>query len=86
MNESFTQSVYAIRDEHGTFFAGFNATLGKADVSAVATKAKWFTNRYDIKLRPGETLVELKIDPEAGVVSISEPFRPRKRTDKPVSK
>lgn len=83
INEPFTHSFYAVRNADGKFFAGFNSQENKASHVDGPNKAKWFSNRFEIPLRPTETLVEIKVDPEAGVVSVSEPFRPRKRTKTP---
>lgn len=79
-SEIFTHSFYAVKGADGKFFAGFNAQEGKPSHVDGPLRAKWFSNRFEIPLRPTETLVEIKVDPEAGVVSVSEPFRPRKRT------
>ena len=84
--EKFTHSLYAVRGADGQFFAGFNAAENKPSHVSDPLLAKWFSNRFEIPLRPAETLVELKVDPKAGVVSISEPFRPRTRAAKTVAK
>ena len=84
--EKFTHSFYAVKGADGKFFAGFNAAENKPSHVDGPMRAKWFSNRFEIPLRPAETLVEIKVDPEAGVVSVSEPFRPRKRASKQVSK
>lgn len=75
----FTHSFYAVRHATGKFFAGFNAVENKASTVEDPNTAKWFSNRFEIPLRPAETLVEIKVDPTKGVVSVSEPFRPKKR-------
>ena len=81
--EAFTHSFYAVKGIDGKYFAGFNPAEQKATQVEDPRVAKWFSNRFDIPLRPNETLVELKVDPNKGVVSISEPFRPRKRAKTP---
>ncbi len=82
-NEAFTHSFYAVQCADGKFFAGFNPKENKASHVDGPEAAKWFSNRFDILLRPTESLVEIKVDPEKGVVSVSEPFRPRKRAKTP---
>ena len=85
-NEIFTHSFYAVKGADGKFFAGFNAQENCPSHVEDAKRAKWFSNRFEIPLRPQETLVEIKVSPDSGVVSISEPFRPRKRPAKPAAK
>ena len=77
----FVHSFYAVKDGEGKFFAGFNAVDKKAVRVDSPLTAKWFSNRFDIRLRPNETLVGIKVDPQVGVVHVSEPFRPRKRVE-----
>lgn len=84
--EKFTHSFYAVKGADGKFFAGFNAIEKKPAHVDTPMTAKWFSNRFEIPLRPTETLVEIKVDPNQGVVSVSEPFRPRKRTKAPIVK
>ena len=78
--EAFTHSFYAVKGADNKYFAGFNPAENKASLVDSPETAKWFSNRFEIRLRPNEMLVEIKVDPKKGVVSISEPFRPRKRT------
>lgn len=84
--EEFTHSFYAVKGADDKFFAGFNPAENKASQVDDPCVAKWFSNRFEIPLRPTETLVEIKVSPKKGVVSISEPFRPRKRTASKVTK
>lgn len=79
-SEAFTHSFYAVKGADDKYFAGFNPAENKATLVDSPETAKWFSNRFEIRLRPNEMLVEIKVDPKKGVVSISEPFRPRKRT------
>ncbi len=76
----FTHSFYAVKGADNKYFGGFNPAENKATLVDSPEVAKWFSNRFEIRLRPNEMLVEIKVDPKKGVVSISEPFRPRKRT------
>lgn len=77
--EVFTHSFYAVRIDEHKFFAGFDAENSQTRIVPSHETAKWFSDRNTIRLRPNETLVEIKVDPRKGVVSVSEPFRPRKR-------
>lgn len=72
-------SLYVVKSADGSYFAGFDATQGKANFVADPLAAKKFTNKYDIKIRPEETLVELKVDLNKSAVQVSEPFRPHRR-------
>ena len=72
-------SLYVVKTADGSFFGGYDAEKAKANFVADPREAKKFTNKYDIKLRPEETLVELKVDLAKVDVSVSEPFRPHRR-------
>ena len=72
-------SLYVVKSADGSYFAGFDAGQGKANFVADPLGAKKFTNKYDIKIRPEETLVELKVDLSKSAVQVSEPFRPHRR-------
>lgn len=72
-------SLYVVKSADGNYFAGFDAEKGKANFVADPLAAKKFTNKYDIKIRPEETLVELKVDLRTAPVQVSEPFRPHRR-------
>ena len=74
-----TVSLYVVKGVEGNYFAGFDASKGKANFVDDPRKAKTFTNKYDIKLRPNENLVEMSIDLMAVDLKISEPFRPQRR-------
>lgn len=75
-----SHNFYAIQTADGKFFAGFNPELGKADFVDNPLDAKLFNNKYEIKLRPQERLVEYSIELSKDNVTLSEPFRPKKRT------
>ena len=81
-----TVSLYVVKSVNGSYFAGYDAAKGQANFVADPREGKKFTNKYDIKLRPDETLVELTIDLSKVEVKISEPFRPHRRTIKQVQK
>ena len=74
-----TISLYVVKTTNGTYFAGFDTAKQQASFVENPIEAKIFTNKYDIKLRPEETLVELSIDLSKADVQISEPFRPQHR-------
>jgi aconitase A len=83
MNENnATVSLYVVKSANGSYFAGFDAAKGQANFVTDPREGKKFTNKYDIKLRPEETLVELAIDLSKVEVKISEPFRPHRRAPK----
>lgn len=72
-------SLYVVRTPEGKFFGGFDPSKGKANFVEDARLGKKFTNKYDIKLRPDESLVELIVDLSHSDVKMSEPFRPHRR-------
>ena len=78
-NNKSTVSLYVVKGADGSFFGGFDANKGKSSFVAEAIDAKKFTNKYDIKLRPEEMLVEISVDLSKVNVNVSEPFRPHRR-------
>lgn len=72
-------SLYVVKSAAGDFFAGYDSSQNKATFVSEPINAKKFTNKYDIKLRPEETLVELTVDLSKVQVGVSEPFRPHRR-------
>ena len=74
-----TVSLYVVKGAEGNYFAGFDASKGKANFVSNPVEAKKFTNKYDIKLRPDENLVEIVVDLGKVETKISEPFRPQRR-------
>ena len=77
-----TVSLYVVKSVNGNYFAGFDASKGQANFVDDPKAAKRFSNKYDIKLRPDEMLVELTVDLAKCDVKISEPFRPHRRVPK----
>jgi hypothetical protein len=75
-------SLYVVKTPNGDYFAGFDTEKGKANFETDPRKAKMFSNKYNIKLRPQEMLVELVIDLMKSDVKVSEPFRPARRINK----
>lgn len=72
-------SLYVVKNSQEQFFAGFDVVEKKANFVEDPIFAKKFTNKYDIKLRPDEALVELTIDLSKIDVVKSEPFRLHRR-------
>lgn len=76
-------SLYAIvRDQDGRFFGGFNPEKGEPVIVDDIFSAKLFSNKFDIRIRPDEKIVEVTIDLTPQNVTISAPFRPRMKTDR----
>ncbi len=72
-------SLYVVKNSTGSYFGGYDATKKQANMVEDPLKAKKFTNKHDIKLRPDETVVELTVDLAKSAVGVSEPFRPQRR-------
>lgn len=81
MNENTNAmvSLYVVRGASGTYFAGFDTAQNKANFVTDPKEGKKFTNKFDVKLRPDETLVELSVDLSKVEVAVSEPFRPHRK-------
>lgn len=82
IENSAVVSLYVVKNGNGGFFAGFNSAENKASFVSDPLSAKKFTNKYDVKLRPDEALVELTVDLSKVNVAISEPFRPHRRVQR----
>lgn len=76
---SASVSLYVVKSGNNQFFAGFDVENRRASFVDDARFAKKFTNKYDIKLRPDEMLVELQVELTSSNVKLSEPFRPQRR-------
>lgn len=79
---SFTEnagivSLYVVRGSNEKYFGGYDSQSKKAVFVDNPLHAKKFTNKYDVKLRPEETLVEISVDLEKSHHVISSPFRPQ---------
>jgi hypothetical protein len=74
-------SLYIVKREDGNYFAGYDANKKVAMTVSSPLEAKKFTNKYDIKLRPNEKLVEMSWDLSkvAEFAKLSEPFRPHRK-------
>lgn len=76
-------SLYIVKKPSGEFLGGFDADIGKPVLVTNPLLAKKFSNKYDIKLRPDELVVELTVDLAHSDVNISDPFRPHRRVKSP---
>jgi hypothetical protein len=74
-------ALYAVLNEDGTYFAGFDPLKGEAVKVVDPLRAKLFTNKFKASLRPGEQLVELLVTLSLDNTHVSKPFRPKRRTD-----
>jgi hypothetical protein len=74
---------YAVVSPDGKFFAGYDPEQGKAAFTENPLDAKLFTNKYEIKLRPQETLVEYTVELSKSNTVLSNQFRPKKRATPP---
>lgn len=72
-------SLYVVKKPSGEYLGGFDASKGQPVLVTNPLLAKKFSNKYDIKLRPDELLVELTVDLAAANVAVSDPFRPHRR-------
>lgn len=71
-----TVSLYAVVAVGGKFFAGFDTQKKTTVFTDSIMQAKLFSNKHDIKLRPGEQLVEVKLNMTHENSTVSAPFRP----------
>lgn len=77
--DTVTHHFYAVVLPDGSYFAGYDPIQGKASFVNNVYDAKLFTNKYEIKLRPQENLVEVSISLNANNTVISQQFRPKRR-------
>ena len=78
-------TLYAIRiiaDEENsmdedTYFVRYNSQEGRSEYSTDVRDAKFFTNKFDIRLRPHEMIVQVDVPLEN--ITTSAPFRPSHR-------
>lgn len=83
MQDNMFVSLYVVKVKDGQYFGGFDPLKGASSFVDNPLAAKKFSNKYDIKLRPQETLVEITIDLAKSSHVISEPFRPNRRVSTP---
>lgn len=74
-------SLFAVLRPDGTYFAGFDPARGAAATATDPLRAKLYTNRWDISLRPDERLVEIIVELTPATTLVTPPFRPRRRDD-----
>lgn len=83
-----TISLYAaVREaEEGQvrYFGGFDPISASPILVEDVTRAKLFTNKFDINLRPDEKMVEVIVTLSADNTRVTAPFKPRRRTDREV--
>jgi hypothetical protein len=82
---SVKQHFYAVKTRSGKYFAGFNTETNSPNLVDDIKSAKLFSNKFDIKLRPGEYIVDIGVVLTDSNISVSKPFRPRKKTVKNTS-
>lgn len=73
------QRFYVVIGHDDKYFAKFNVEDNKAEWTDNPLMAKMFSNKYEIKLRPQERLVEIEVQMSSSNTSLSEPFRLKKR-------
>lgn len=77
MSEVPTVSLYIVLLPFSSdYLAGFDSISKQSTTTKDPLLAKKFSNKRDIKLRPGEALVELTV--QLDNVTISAPFRPHR--------
>lgn len=80
--KSVDQHFYAVKTSDDKFFAGFNVESNSPNIVSDIKSAKLFSNKFDIKLRPNESIVDVTITLTDSNISISKPFRPRRKLNK----
>lgn len=75
-------SLYVVKTPNGKYFGGFDTQKGVASFTDDPRQAKIFTNKYDIKLRPEEMIVEMTVDLMDAEITYSDPFRPARRMNR----
>lgn len=81
--QSVEQHFYAVKTADDKFFAGFNTESNSPNIVSDVKSAKLFSNKFDIKLRPNESIVDVTITLTDANISVSKPFRPRRKVNKP---
>lgn len=79
---SVEQHFYAVKTPSEKYFGGFNTETNTPNLVNDVKLAKLFSNKFDIKLRPGEQIVDITITLRDSNISISKPFRPRRKVTK----
>jgi len=81
--ENSTIVLYAVDIGNGQYFGGFDAQNNETRKVTNVLTAKLFSNKFDIKLRPNEQIVEVRISVPPQNLSLSDPFRPPRRREVP---
>lgn len=79
MTTNNEHKLYAVKTEDGRFLKGFNPAIQARVLVEDVLEAKMFTNKYEVKLRPNESIVELTVTLSPSNTVASEAFRPRLR-------
>lgn len=74
-----TIALFVVLRADDTYFAGFDPVKREAMSTDSVFKAKMFPSKHDATLRPDERFVEVRISLDETNVSLSNPFRPRRR-------
>lgn len=78
MNRFIT--LYAtIRKSDGLYFAGFDRELQEPRMTSDINQAKLVSNKFTVRLRPDEEMVEVKVHATEANSSVSRPFIPKPR-------
>lgn len=77
--------LYAIQAADERYFKGFDSVAKVPMFVDKVLEAKMFNNKYDVRLRPTENIVEITVTLTPQNTSVSAPFRPRLR-QKDISK
>lgn len=82
LNNTFTgtQHFYVVIGPDEKFFAKYNVEENRSEWVDNPLNAKMFSNKYEVKLRPQERLVEVEVKLSSSNTNLSEPFRLKKRT------
>lgn len=78
-------ALFAVVRDDGSYFAGFDPAARQSASSATVFGAKLFTDKFSIRLQPDERIVEVRITMDESNVTLSNPFRPRRRTSSNVT-
>lgn len=79
MTNTTEHKLYAIQAANGKFFKGFDTAAQAPMFVNKALEAKLFNNKYEVRLRPTENIVEISVVLTDDNTSVSAPFRPRLR-------
>lgn len=75
-----TIALFVVLRDDGSYFAGFDPVLRETLSTDSVFKAKMFPSKHDVTLRPDERFQEVRITLDETNTSLSNPFRPRRRT------